>query len=275
MERMDCEEIRELLDGYALGASDSQEARQIEVHVADCVRCWEELSISHRTAALLALSVRLEPAPVHLEERIIRTAEREIVSKQSRQPFWRRLTLSPWPAAASALGVGSIVALAASGLLFREVRDMQAKNDDLEAQIRAASAEFQAASESTFTQLADQEEVVSILSDSSHGRLAMQPRGGSSSQAFYTWSPAQGAGAMLCEGLPELEPNKVYMIWLKVGGTDFPLRSFISDNGKCQVILQLPSLPGAPEGIGITVEDAPAATERTKPWFMYGHFPAS
>jgi len=275
MKLMDCEEIRELLGGYALGASDSEEARHIEVHIADCIRCWEDLSISHRTAALLALSVRLEPAPAHLEERIMRRAKREIASTQRRRPFWRRLSLSPWPAAASGLGLGSIVALGVSGLLFLEVRDMQAKNDDLEAQIRAAAADFQAASQSTSSQLADQEEVVSILSDSSHGRLAMQPRGGSGSQAFYTWSPAQGAGAMLCEGLPELEPNKVYMIWLKVDGTDFPLRSFISDNGKCQVILDLPSLPGAPEGIGITVEDAPAATERTKPWFMYGHFPAS
>lgn len=273
---LDCEQIRELLDGYALGAADSHESRLIEVHVADCVRCWDELSVSQATAALLALSVRLETPPAQLQESIMRQAERDLASKPDRPPFWRRFVMRPWPATASAFGAVSIVALAVSGMLLFEVRDIQDKNDSLETQIQAAAFTFQQTSELTANQLADQDQIVSLLSDDEHRELEMTVRGGSTSQAFYTWSSDKGIGAMLCDGLPALEPGKVYMIWLNTGSDDQPLRPFISDDGKCQVTMDFGSLSGTPEGIGITIEDAPGdATEPNKPWFMYGKFPES
>lgn len=272
---MDCEQIRELLDGYALGAADSHDARLIEVHVADCVRCWEELSESQATAALLALSVRIETPPVHLEERILKQAERDMARKPERAPFWKRLTLGPWPAAAGAFGAVSIVALAVSGLLLFEVQDMQDRNDNLQTQIQAASLNFQQTSELTANQLAEQEAIVSILSDGEHKVLEMKARGDSASQAYYTWSGQKGMGAMLCDALPALEPGKVYMIWLKIGAEDQPLRPFISSDGKCQVTMDLSFLHDAPDGIGITIEDAPGdTTTPNKPWFMYGEFPS-
>ena len=90
-----CEQVRELLDAYALGASEPSEAKIVEEHVADCVRCWDELSTGQRTAALIALTVRIEEAPSRLGQRIIAQAQRERTPKPERSPFWQRL--KTWP----------------------------------------------------------------------------------------------------------------------------------------------------------------------------------
>jgi hypothetical protein len=269
---MDCEQIRELLDGYALGAADSQEASLIEEHVADCVRCWDDLSVSQATAALLALSVRMQSPPPALEEAIMRRAEKDLTRRPERAPFWRRLSLSPWPATAGAFGAVSAVALAVSGMLMFEVRDVQTRNDNLETQIQAAAINFERTSELTANQLAEQEAIMAILSDSEHEELEMTPRGDSTSRAFYTWSAAKGSGALLCEGMPKLEPGKVYMSWIKAGEEEYPLRPFLCEEG-CQIAMDLADLEEAPTGIGITIEDAPGhVAEPSKPWFMYGNF---
>ncbi len=272
---VDCEQIRELLDGYALGGADSHESRLIEVHVADCVRCWEELSVSNATASLLALSVRIETPSPALEHNIMRQAEKDLARKPEAPSFWKRLA-SPWPATAGAFGAISIVALAISGMLLFEVRDVQNKNDDLETQIQAAAFNFQQTTQLTENQLAEQEVIMSILSDEDHQGIEMTPRGDSASQAFYTWSAQKGTGAVLCEGLPALEPGKVYMLWMKTGAEEHPLVPFISSDGKCQVTMDLSWVNERPDGIGMTIEDAAGmTTTATKPWFMYGKFPDS
>lgn len=271
---IDCEEIRELLDGYALGAADARDARVIEEHVADCLHCWEELSVSQSTAALLALSVRMEPVPGHLEQRIMNLAQRDLVRRPEREPFWKRWSVSPWPATASAFGAVSLVALIISATLMFRVQDVQDKNSDLETQIQAATFNIQQTSKLTASQLSGQDAIFSILSGSDHEQLEMTGHGGSTSQAYYTWSEEKHLGAMLCDGLPALEPGKVYMIWLKVGAEDHPMRPFISSDGKCHVTMDLGFLHEAPDGIGITIEDAPGDTSTpNKPWFMYGQFP--
>ena len=71
MNTVDCEQIRDLLDAYALGAADAPEAAAIEEHVADCVRCWSSLEEAQRAAASLALSTVLQKAPPSLRSRVL------------------------------------------------------------------------------------------------------------------------------------------------------------------------------------------------------------
>jgi hypothetical protein len=273
---VDCEEIRELLDGYALGAADSHESRLIEVHVADCVRCWEELSVSNRTAALLALSVRIEHPRSALEAAIMRQAERDLAKGPERAPLWKRFALSPWPATAGAFGAISIVALVVSGMLLFEVEEVRDKNSALEMQIQAAALSFEQTTALTKSQFEEQGAIVAILAGADHEEIEMKPRGNTASEAFYTWSAEKGMGAVLCQGLPQLEPGKVYMLWLKTEQAEHPLIPFISSDGKCQVTMDLSWLHEKPKGIGMTIEDAPGtASEPNKPWFMYASFPES
>ncbi len=67
---MECKEVRGLLDAYALGAAEADEANALEVHVADCVRCWSSLNEAQRAAATIALSTVLQRAPDMKLERI-------------------------------------------------------------------------------------------------------------------------------------------------------------------------------------------------------------
>jgi len=73
---MDCEQVMELLDAYALGAADAHEAAAIEEHVADCVRCWSSLDAAQRVAASLALSTAQQKAPPSLLSRVLAETER-------------------------------------------------------------------------------------------------------------------------------------------------------------------------------------------------------
>ncbi len=67
---MECKEIRDLLDAYALGAAEVDEANTVEEHVVDCVRCWSYLNEAQRAAASIALSTVLQQAPDMMLERI-------------------------------------------------------------------------------------------------------------------------------------------------------------------------------------------------------------
>jgi len=274
--QMDCEQVRELLDGYALGASDGAETRIIEEHVADCVRCWEELSSSQAAAALLALSVRIEHPSEQLERRIMARAQRESAPFAERRPLWQRFRWSPWPATAGAFGAVSLAALAVSGVLMFQIKDVQSKNDDLETQIQAAAYNFQKTSELTSNQLAESETIFSILSGDDHQEVEMKSPGDSNSQVYYTWSASKKVGVVICEGMPALDPGKVYVIWFQAGSEDYAMRPFISNDGSCQVTMDLSTLQERPDGIGITVEDAPGVTTApNKPWLMWGEVPHS
>ena len=105
---IDCEEVIELLDAYALGASETADSRAIEEHVTDCVRCWEELSKAQRTAALVALSVPIEAAPARMESQIMQYAARQRRTASGERSAGARVRFG-WPATAGALGLAAAV----------------------------------------------------------------------------------------------------------------------------------------------------------------------
>jgi anti-sigma factor RsiW len=73
---MDCEQVKELLDAYALGAAEPEEAAALEEHMEDCARCWHSLSEAQRAAAAIALSANLCRAPESLRRNILAEVER-------------------------------------------------------------------------------------------------------------------------------------------------------------------------------------------------------
>ncbi|TET95070.1 MAG: hypothetical protein E3J29_07465 [Dehalococcoidia bacterium] len=78
---MECKEVGELLDAYALGALGPEETGPIEEHLADCLRCWEHLKEAQKAAALLVLAVPLEQPREELRRRIIAQAAKEAGEK--------------------------------------------------------------------------------------------------------------------------------------------------------------------------------------------------
>ncbi len=76
MDLMDCKQVKELLDAYALGAADPEEAAALEEHMDDCARCWKTFNEAQRAAAAVALSTSLHPAPESLRRNILAEIER-------------------------------------------------------------------------------------------------------------------------------------------------------------------------------------------------------
>jgi Anti-sigma-K factor rskA/Putative zinc-finger len=272
---MDCEQVRELLDAYALGAADPADAAVVEEHVADCVRCWDELSKGQQTAALLALTVHMEEAPARLGERIIARAQRER-SPDSKSPgIWSRLRL-PWPATAVALGVASLAALVVSAFFGLQVQDLRNKNSDLQTQLASSTSQIQQQLQTTSRQLADQQSIFTVLADDHRVQVPVtNPAGSGAADAYYTWSPAQHKGFLLCEGLPALVAGTMFELWVvtKSGSAQKanPMQSFDSSNGACQVTMDYSALSGTPAGIGITVENAPMSASQHASWLLYGN----
>ncbi len=128
---MNCDEAKELLDAYALGALEKREGEELMRHVAGCLSCWEELSKSQRTAGLLALSVPIHEAPARLRERLMAEAGREGIVIH-RLPFWQRLRPG-WRSTARAVGLAGVVALVFSGFLQVQMTGLRGDKNDLAA----------------------------------------------------------------------------------------------------------------------------------------------
>jgi hypothetical protein len=271
---MDCEQVRELLDAYALGASDPADAAVVEEHVADCVRCWGELSKGQQTAALLALTVQIEEAPARLGERIIARAQRERSLAGEPPGIWSRFRM-PWPATAGALGVASLVALGVSAFFGLQVQDLRNKNSDLQTQLASSTSQIQQQLQTTSKQLSDQQSIFTVLADDHRVQVPVTDPAGSPAEAYYTWSPEKHRGFLLCEGLPALVAGTMFELWVvtKNGSAQKanPMQSFDSSNGTCQVTMDYSALSGTPAGIGITVEKVPMSGSQHASWLLYGN----
>ena len=139
---MDCQEVRELLDAYALGATEPVESEGLERHLSDCIRCWEELSEAQRTAAALSLAVGIEAAPARLRDRVLSQAERE---GRRERGFWgiRQALGRGWPALAGAVAAAGVAALAFAAVLQLEVNDLRDENDEMAFQLQSSAAVLQ------------------------------------------------------------------------------------------------------------------------------------
>ena len=271
---MDCEHVRDLLDAYALGASEPADSRVVEEHVADCVRCWDELSTGQRTAALIALTVPIQEAPARLEQRIIAQAQREREPKREIAPFWQRIRT--WPAAAGALGFASVAALGVSGFLGLQMQSLRDDNDSLEAQLSSTTTALQLQLADTNQKLADQQSISTVLSDDQRVKVSVDSPGRATvAEAYYTWSPDSHKGFMICDHLPALQPGEVYQVWVVTDTNEnVPMATFTSPDGTCQATMDFStvSFTGHPTGIGVTAEDAPGGhTQPTGPWLLYAH----
>jgi hypothetical protein len=275
---MDCEQVGELLDAYALGAADPADAAVVEEHVADCVRCWGELSKGQQTAALLALTVRMEEAPARLGERIIARAQRERSPGSKSPGIWSRLRL-PWPATAAALGVASLAALVVSAFFGLQVQDLRNKNSDLQTQLASSTSQIQQQLQTTSKQLADQQSIFTVLADDHRVQVPITNLTSGTAEAYYTWSPTQHKGFLLCEGLPALVAGTMFELWVvtKSGSAQKanPMQAFDSSNGTCQVTMDYSALSGTPTGVGISVEKAPMSDSQHASWLLYGNLAAN
>ena len=246
---MDCEQIRELLDVYAVGASEPEEASAIEEHVADCVRCWSTLSEAQRVAASLALSTAIERAPGRLRGRVLAEATEREPAKPG-PGLWQRLS-TLWPVGAGALTAAAAASLVFAFVLQGEVSDLHDETDQLEAQVQAADQS-----------ITDQRQVMAVLAAADANRVEMTSASLTSGDVWgsYHWSSVNGTGVILCDNLPPLEPGQVYKAWLLTDANAYEMGAFESWSGVGYFNLDEASVPEgeARLGIGLSIDAADA-----------------
>jgi len=256
---MDCEQVRELLDAYALGAADAAEASFIEEHVADCVRCWCSLDEAQRVTALLALSTAIEKAPPSLRSRVLAEAERR---PQTALPSLPERLRWLWPAATGVLAAGAVAALAFALVLQAEVNDLRGDRDRLASDVQNAGGVLE-----------EQRQLMAVLAAPDAQQINLQPADPSSEAlAVYYWSSSTRTGALLSNNLPPLREGQVYHAWLLTGDEVYDAGSFEAWSGVGQLSMDIKHVSGRPVGIGVSIEDA-AGAEEPREMFLFAEFP--
>ena len=258
---MRCEEIKDLLDAYALGAVDQDEAYRLEGHVADCLDCWEELNKSRRTAALLSLSVPIRPASDQLRRRIMARAQTDDARAERRSLLPR---LRPtWRSAVGALGVAAVGSLFFASLLQVQVTDLRGDKNEITQQLTAAS-----------TELEQQRQIVAVLSASDSEKIPMNSAAlRSEAESVYNWSRDSAAGFIVCNNFPALPPAQVYQVWFTTTGRIEPVATFVPHaDGGCQIPMDMTRVDWRPEGIGISIEPEGGSSRPSQGWFAYASF---
>jgi hypothetical protein len=243
---MDCDQVAEILDAYSLGASEPEEARGLEEHVSDCVRCWESLNKAQQASAMLALAVPLESAPAGLEELIMSKAASDALPSLSAPPrgLFDRLRFG-WPAAAGAFGVAGVVALVFAALVQVQLSDLRGENDDLEAMV--------AAGEETVDGMQEIMTVFLRADDLQTRPFDVRADQGADSSVTYSWSQELQKGFILCDSLPSLPAGQTYQAWFATDGSTQSAGQFASRDGSCSLPLGLDGTT-RPPGVGITIE---------------------
>lgn len=246
----DCEEIGQLLDAYALGAVDPEDVGPIEEHLAECLPCWEHLTESQRSAALLALAVPLEEPCEDLRRRILARAQAESASAGNGRKF-PDIGRRAMPLGFGVLAAGAIAALSWAFVLQNQAEDLRGDYNSLQEQ--ALVSQRLLSQERELTTLAMTEDIQTTTLQASGLPTALM--------GHYMWSPSSNLGALICDKMGPAPEGMTYQLWL------FYEDGFV-DGGTFQVVdgivhhtVDLSELPTSPLSLGVTLEPVGGSTE--------------
>jgi hypothetical protein len=270
-----CEDVREDLEAYALGALDATQRQRVDAHVRRCRDCYQAYRAIRVTVEHLALSVPLYRASPRLKERIMGGIG-----------HFRGATIGPaflytrWAAgtAAAALLVLAIGGLAWAIMLSAEVGRLQEDNErlaqltELDAEQRAALLRIQ--SDLNSARVEQREMVNTIEEQATLLVIAFDPEliptdlQGTSlapqSQCSYVWSSKQSVGALTCKGLPTTSFNVNYELWATKGDKTIAVGTFLArPDGSAQLLVKFPAdAPGQLSNLVVTLEQQNVARQR-------------
>jgi hypothetical protein len=278
---MGCEEVREALDAYALGALTPEEAKAVETHVAGCPECRKLLDEANHVASLLPFGVPLwNPSP-QLRSRILSSASQWA---EAREAGWRgRAVKAALPIAAALLLAFAVGSLAWSVRLQGEVTELNNDLNNVQRQVQfmgSRQGEISTNLVSVTRQIGYYEELMGeqrtvfgtlTAPDVRTVKLWSKTRG-IDAKGIYFWSAEYGTAGVTCTNLPELPEGQVYHLWFFKEGKAYSGGTFKAHNGIGLHVVELSEmgLQGPFFGYGVSIESVgPAALWPTSELVLY------
>ena len=262
---MTCDEIREDLEAYALGALETAASRVVEAHTAECDDCAEIVHDYQHAVAHLSIAVPLYKASPRVKSRVMGGISLNTVSIP---PVLR----SSWVMATAAvvlIGIAIGGAVWAS-IVSSEVSRLKQQNErligltELDASQRAAILQVQ----SQLSTARDEQERLSTTLDeyATMVQIALDPdlvptelqgtQLASAASCSYVWSVKQAIGALTCKNMPATSFTSNYELWAQKGNDTLPLGTFVPRNdGSASLLVTFPGWATGPmTNLWVTLE---------------------
>ncbi len=250
---MDCQEIREIIDAYALGGLEPGEAGLVEQHLPGCASCRQELVEAEEAALMLALAAPRHSPGIGLRSRVLAEARKDLAAESApsltpapaTSPRWRRW----WPALAGGLAAGSLVAVTVlAGVFTFRIDNLESENDALRRDMLTANLV-----------LRQQQQVISLAAQPDVLQTPMvagelQP----DAIGVYYFSLERQLGMISGANLQKLPAGQVYRVWVLTPSAVAKAGDFTAWNGIAQYGFDFATLnlQEQPTAIGVTIEPA-------------------
>ena len=260
------EELNELLSLYALGALEGDDLRKVEEHLAaGCNACADELSSFDFVQSQLAWAAAPATPPAGLRGRVLEAVgERNVPLPFRPQP---RPEPRRWKAGAVA-AVAALAAAAAFAVVFLTWALLDASRK-LDVSVRQL-ADAREKDRQQQQRIEKQDQLLGIVNDPEVRFTRLSASGAPEPGIDVLWQPTQKRGLLYARGLPKVEPNKSYELWLIAGAAPVPAVVFNTDAAG-NAVVEIDQIPDAatPKVFAITVEPAGGSkAPTTKPVFV-------
>jgi anti-sigma-K factor RskA len=260
-----CEEIREDLEAYALGALDTADARTVEAHISECRECATIVADYRHAVSHLSLAVPLFRASPRVKSRVMGAISMNTVAVP-------RVLRSGWVmAAAAAVLIGIAIGGAVwASILSHEVGNLKEQNQrliaisELDAGQRAAILQVQSELSSART---EQERLSTTLDEyATLVQIALDPdlvptqlqgtEMATAATCSYVWSVKQSLGALTCKDLPTTSFANTYELWAQKGYNTLALGTFVPrTDGSASLLVTFPGWATGPmTNLWVTLE---------------------
>jgi len=288
----DCARARELIPAYSIGATDPAETAFVEELLPHCPELVAELNeyLQLADGLLYAMPAGVEGAPPRelrgeLRSELsasrpashsgARKASRHSHSSHSPELLPKRhsaanLNLTPSPAAqrqrpglsaAWLTGIAAVLALVmlffSNVFWFNQVNNLQAK----QAQLVALLEEDRTQPVATPV----------LIGDFFHRNLNATADGLPDSHATVIWNPDTAIGSLYVSGLPQLDNDHHYQLWLVRDGVEVSVGAFKVDaDGSGMLLFQSSEPIENYEAIGVSTEPVVGSARPTTPHLVIG-----
>lgn len=281
---MNCTEVRDLAEVYAVGGLPAEAAREVASHIATCPSCRLAVSQARQVANLLRLGVPEIEFPANLGARLVESArqaaeepESSLVTQRPGEPALAQAARRAGPLAAApsrlAKPLGHLrwragAGLAAAVLLMATVGWLALQLATLRGEVRQAE-ELLAESRQT-TQTASEVLAKTAASGGAVARLqGTEAAPGALGTLYY--SPGGYEAVFMVQGLPRLSPGQVYQLWLLRGEQRTSGGTFYSEDGGRHLLIVRSPLPITTfDSVGITNEPQGGSPQPLGQRHMFG-----